>query len=152
MTIRDTTSSTRELGFRVDGVVTPSFKRDSTTGFATCRREAQVVAGLRSFLPNEHARPVVETILTKLSEMEAGLRASETFACCEVVGSSLFFVADGRGRVGVWMMDFGLTCAADVPGGRLRRDAPWERGNHEDGYLTGLVNLQRLWRRVLKEL
>ena len=45
-----------------------------------------------------------------------------------------------------------LTCAADVPGGRLSHDQPWLRGNHEDGYLTGLANLQRLWRRVLKEL
>ena len=98
MTIRDTTSSTRELGFRVDGVVTPSFKK-STNDFATCRAEARVVEGLRSFLPSACPRKVAETILQKLSEMEKSLLSSETFASCEVVGSSLFFVADASGRV-----------------------------------------------------
>ena len=33
----------------------------------------------------------------------------------------------------------------------LRHDAPWVQGNHEDGYLTGVHNLQRLWRQLVEE-
>ena len=36
--------------------------------------------------------------------------------------------------------------------GRLRHDVPWEKGNHEDGYLMGLGNLQRLWPKVVEGL
>jgi len=31
-------------------------------------------------------------------------------------------------------------------------EVAWEVGNHEDGYLTGLANLQRLWREMIATL
>ena len=152
MTIRDATSSTKELGFRVDGVVTPVRRRTPFGDLATCRTDGQVVDALRSFLPASRPRACCETVLRRLGEIESSLRRSELFFQSEVIGSSLLFAADKNGKVGVWLLDFGLTCAAEVPGGRLRHDRPWKLGNHEDGYLTGLTNLQRLWRRVLSEL
>lgn len=151
MTIRDSTSSTKSLGFRVDGVVTPSHKTKPLE-LATVRTEAQVAAALSSFLPPSRRRQTAEAVLARLAEIERCLRASELFATSECIGSSLLFAADAHGHVGIWMLDFGITCDAPVPGGRLRHDVPWEVGNHEDGYLTGLTNLQHVWKQVLDSL
>lgn len=83
--------------------------------------------------------------------------------CHELIGSSLLFIYDHTGRVGVWMIDFGKTsrvwlqdnwqtcictglvvwpCVAhcQVDSVITHRD-PWILGNREDGYLNGLENL-----------
>lgn len=40
----------------------------------------------------------------------------------------------------MWMIDFGKT--TPLPEGQtLRHDIPWQEGNREDGYLSGLNNL-----------
>ena len=40
-----------------------------------------------------------------------------------------------------------------VPQGRrIDHRSAWEVGNHEDGYLIGLANMRRLWRRMMMEL
>ena len=46
------------------------------------------------------------------------------------------------------MIDFNVTTACATP---LRHDCPWELGNREDGYLTGLGNLKRLWGELAEE-
>eukprot|EP00965_Chrysotila_dentata_P193440 6175767-Pleurochrysis_carterae.AAC.1 len=38
------------------------------------------------------------------------------------------------------MIDFGVTVPSES---RLKHDVPWELGNHEDGYLTGLRGCSR---------
>ena len=153
MTLRDATSSTKELGFRVDGVVTPDRKRKPAGDLATCRADSQVIEALRSFLPaGKNQKATAASVLARLDEIEENLRSSEIFFNSEVIGSSLFFVADAKGNTGVWMLDFGLTCPAEVPSGRLRHEVPWKVGNHEDGYLIGLANMRRLWRRMMMEL
>lgn len=44
------------------------------------------------------------------------------------------------GKVGVWLIDFAKTC--EVENGRqLTHRGPWEKGNHEEGFLFGLDNL-----------
>ena len=152
MTTRDTYSSTIQLGFRVDGVVTPTRRRKPEKDLATCRADSQVCDALRSFLPAERPKQAAEAVLKRLGQIEASLRKSELFWKSELIGSSLLFAADGRGKVGVWMLDFGLTKDADVKAGTLRHDVAWKKGNHEDGYLIGLENLQRLWRKVIADL
>jgi len=152
MQLRDGLSSTTSLGFRVDGVITPSSRREAFGDLASVRAEDDVVQALRSFVRvggGPAAADVCRQVLSRLGGLEDALRRSSLFRESELIGSSLLFAADGRGRVGVWMLDFGLTCKA--PTGPLQHDVPWVLGNHEDGYLTGLVNLRRLWQRLLDE-
>lgn len=62
----------------------------------------------------------------------------------QLIGSSLLFIHDTKGRVGVWLIDFGKTVA--LPNGTsIDHKSPWSLGNHEDGYLIGLDNLIKIW-------
>ncbi|ELW49548.1 Inositol-trisphosphate 3-kinase B [Tupaia chinensis] len=57
-----------------------------------------------------------------------------------VIGSSLLFIHDKKEQAKVWMIDFGKT--TPLPEGQtLQHDIPWQEGNREDGYLSGLNNL-----------
>ena len=154
MTIRDALSSTTKLGFRVDAVVTPTSERKAFGDLWKVRSDAEVLDALRGFLPAEckgkERRALVEQLLARLEALETALRASSLFQECEVIGSSLLFAADATGKLGVWMLDFGLT--GPCPAGALKHDTPWVEGNHEDGYLTGVANLRRLWRMSLEKL
>lgn len=58
----------------------------------------------------------------------------------QVIGSSLLFIHDKKEQAKVWMIDFGKT--TPLPEGQtLQHDIPWQEGNREDGYLSGLNNL-----------
>ena len=151
MQLRDGMSSTKALGFRVDGVVTPESRRSAFGDLATVRAEADVVQALRSFVRVGAGLEcsVCQQVLSRLDALEAALLQSTLFWQSELIGSSLLFAADGTGRVGVWMLDFGLTTPSPV--GALRHDEPWALGNHEDGYLLGVRNLRRLWQQLLEE-
>lgn len=65
---------------------------------------------------------------------------SHSPASFQVIGSSLLFIHDKKEQAKVWMIDFGKT--TPLPEGQtLQHDVPWQEGNREDGYLSGLDNL-----------
>jgi len=165
MALRDSRSSTQTLGFRIDAVATPhGHKTADDSELFRVREDDEVLAALRSFLPwvdecaqatatatqgRCHPREIARDILARLLSLEVALRQWGAFRQFEFVGSSLFFLADATGRSDVKMIDFGVT--TPVQNGTLQHDQPWVQGNHEDGYLTGVHNLQRLWRQLVEE-
>jgi 1D-myo-inositol-triphosphate 3-kinase len=56
-----------------------------------------------------------------------------------VVGSSILIIYD-RNHVGAWMIDFAKTLP--LPDSvTVTHRKPWQQGNHEEGWLTGMDNL-----------
>ncbi len=61
---------------------------------------------------------------------------SQVLRLFQLIGSSLLFIHDNT-KANIWLIDFGKTIA--VPEGiSIDHKSPWEAGNHEDGYLTGI--------------
>ena len=60
-----------------------------------------------------------------------------------MIGSSLLFVHDATGKVGIYMIDFGKT--SPIKKDSLKHDIAWKEGNHEDGYLIGVKSLQNIF-------
>jgi len=68
----------------------------------------------------------------------------------QVIGSSLLFIHDSK-KAGIWMIDFGKT--VPLPEGMtLNHNTQWERGNREDGYLTGVDSLLSILTTLIQEL
>ena len=145
-----------QLGFRIDAVVTPhGHKTAFESELFRVREDHEVLATMRWFMPRVaecegrcHPRDLARDILARLHSFEAALRRWDIFEKNEFVGSSLFFIADATGRSDVKMIEFGVKTAYDSG---LTHDQPWEQGNHEDGYLTGVHSLQRLWKQLLED-
>ncbi|XP_024860158.1 inositol-trisphosphate 3-kinase B isoform X2 [Kryptolebias marmoratus] len=133
---RETISSTATLGFRIEGVK----KEDGTVNrdFKKTKTREQVFTAFNDFVKGN--RDILIQYLTRLKEIRATLETSPFFKTHEVIGSSLLFVHDGKGRAKVWMIDFGKT--TPLPDGdELTHRASWVEGNREDGYLFGLDSL-----------
>lgn len=59
--------------------------------------------------------------------------------------------ADAGVRACVWMIDFGKTVR--LPDGLVvTHSSDWVEGNHEDGYLIGLQNLNRMLEELHREI
>lgn len=57
----------------------------------------------------------------------------------QVVGSSILIIYDSQ-HVGAWVIDFAKTLS--LPDGvTVTHRQPWQQGNHEEGWLTGIDNL-----------
>ncbi|XP_076290774.1 inositol 1,4,5-triphosphate kinase 2 isoform X3 [Lasioglossum baleicum] len=136
MVWRETISSTATLGFRVEGIKLAH--GGSSKDFKTTRTREQVTEALRRFVEG-YPHAVAKYIL-RLQAIKATLKASPFFASHEVVGSSLLFVHDAK-NAGIWMIDFAKTLPLPQHLPRIRHDAEWQVGNHEDGYLIGVNNL-----------
>ncbi|XP_023134572.2 inositol-trisphosphate 3-kinase B isoform X2 [Amphiprion ocellaris] len=133
---RETISSTATLGFRIEGVK----KEDGTVNrdFKKTKTREQVTAAFHDFVKGN--KDIVNCYLTRLKEIRDTLEISPFFKTHEVIGSSLLFVHDSKGRAKVWMIDFGKT--TPLPdGNELTHRASWVEGNREDGYLSGLDSL-----------
>ena len=61
-----------------------------------------------------------------------------------MIGSSLLLMFDEEGNTGVWMIDFSKAMRVEQ-GCPLTHTKPWSLGNHEDGYITGLDNLIKVY-------
>ncbi|XP_041814890.1 inositol-trisphosphate 3-kinase B isoform X2 [Chelmon rostratus] len=133
---RETISSTATLGFRIEGVK----KEDGTVNrdFKKTKTREQVTAAFHDFVKGN--KDILNGYLTRLQEIRDTLEISPFFKTHEVIGSSLLFVHDSKGRAKVWMIDFGKT--TPLPDGdELTHRASWVEGNREDGYLFGLDSL-----------
>ncbi|XP_073349375.1 uncharacterized protein itpkb isoform X2 [Pagrus major] len=133
---RETISSTATLGFRIEGVK----KEDGTVNrdFKKTKTREQVTAAFHDFVKGN--KDILNAYLTRLEEIRDTLELSPFFKTHEVIGSSLLFVHDSKGRAKVWMIDFGKT--TPLPEGQeLTHRASWLEGNREDGYLSGLDSL-----------
>ncbi|XP_031178298.1 inositol-trisphosphate 3-kinase B isoform X1 [Sander lucioperca] len=133
---RETISSTATLGFRIEGVK----KEDGTVNrdFKKTKTREQVTEAFHDFVKGN--KDILNGYLSRLKEVRDTLEISPFFKTHEVIGSSLLFVHDSKGRAKVWMIDFGKT--TPLPEGEeLTHRASWQEGNREDGYLSGLDSL-----------
>ncbi|XP_026197184.1 inositol-trisphosphate 3-kinase B isoform X2 [Anabas testudineus] len=133
---RETISSTATLGFRIEGVK----KEDGSVNrdFKKTKTREQVIAAFDDFVKGN--KDILNCYLARLKEIRDSLENSPFFKTHEVIGSSLLFVHDSKGRAKVWMIDFGKT--TPLPEGEeLTHRASWVEGNREDGYLFGLDSL-----------
>ncbi|XP_062415667.1 inositol-trisphosphate 3-kinase B isoform X2 [Pungitius pungitius] len=133
---RETISSTATLGFRIEGVK----KEDGTVNrdFKKTKTRDQVTAAFQDFVKGN--KDILNVYLSRLEEIRDTLEISPFFKTHEVIGSSLLFVHDSKGRAKVWMIDFGKTTPLSE-GDELTHRAPWVEGNREDGYLYGLDSM-----------
>lgn len=60
----------------------------------------------------------------------------------QVVGSSILIIYDSQ-HVGAWVIDFAKTLPLS-DGVSVTHRQPWQQGNHEEGWLTGIDNLIRV--------
>ncbi|XP_026862370.1 inositol-trisphosphate 3-kinase C isoform X2 [Electrophorus electricus] len=132
---RETLSSTATLGFRIEGIK----KSDGScnTNFKKTKHKDEVMQALEDFVDSNIS--ILTSYQKRLKELRCELEKSDFFKTHEVVGSSLLFVHDHKGRAGVWMIDFGKTAPMPSPL-TLDHRSPWVEGNREDGYLWGLDN------------
>ncbi|XP_031294323.2 inositol-trisphosphate 3-kinase B isoform X1 [Camelus dromedarius] len=133
---RETISSTATLGFRIEGIK----KEDGSVNrdFKKTKTREQVTEAFREFTKGN--RNILIAYRDRLKDIRATLEVSPFFKCHEVIGSSLLFIHDKKEQAKVWMIDFGKT--TPLPEGQtLQHDVPWQEGNREDGYLSGLNNL-----------
>uniref|UniRef100_A0A8C5KBH8 Kinase n=1 Tax=Jaculus jaculus TaxID=51337 RepID=A0A8C5KBH8_JACJA len=133
---RETISSTATLGFRIEGIK----KEDGSVNrdFKKTKTREQVTEAFREFTKGN--QNILIAYRDRLKAIRATLEVSPFFKCHEVIGSSLLFIHDKKEQAKVWMIDFGKT--TPLPEGQtLKHDVPWQEGNREDGYLSGLNNL-----------
>lgn len=135
MQFREQRSSSAEQGFRIEAVKLPG--EPPLTDLQNVREPNQVAATVARFLSkNDRAR---RAIATRLREIRDLFERSDFFKKHEIVGSSIFIIYDEE-RAGAWLIDFAKT--RSVPdGAEVTHRAPWEQGNHEEGFLYGLDRL-----------
>ncbi|XP_043931704.1 inositol-trisphosphate 3-kinase B-like [Protopterus annectens] len=144
---RETISSTATLGFRIEGITMES--GTVSKDFKKTKTKQQVIEAFVNFTKNRD--DILIAYLNRLRSIEKALGVSTFFRTHEVVGSSLLFVHDKKGRANIWMIDFGKT--VPVPNEQiLQHDIFWEEGNREDGYLIGLRNLMEAIEDTIKRL
>lgn len=142
MVWRETISSTATLGFRIEGMRLKDGTFDKN--FKTIRDEDQIVKAFMRFVKSHSIRLVY---LNRLYDLRRALLKSKFFATHEMIGSSLLFVHDDS-KASIWLIDFAKTHHLP-PGVNVTHSSKWELGNHEDGYMTGINNLIRIFESII---
>ncbi|ODM99325.1 Inositol-trisphosphate 3-kinase C [Orchesella cincta] len=145
MLFREKQSSSNCQGFRVEGVKIGEngvYKPENqlNVNFKCLRSEPAISDVIRRFFKGNNA--LLQETITRLEYIRTILEQSEFFACHEVIGSSLLFIHDDK-HAGVWMIDFAKTFY--VEGAKLTHRNEWLMGNREDGVLTGVDNIVRVF-------
>lgn len=148
MLFREKQSSSNSLGFRVEGVKIGEngvycSGSQLPVNFKFLRDEAQICDVFTSFCKGKTT--LLSEFLNRLETIRETLEMSEFFMTHEVIGCSLLFIHDDE-HVGVWLIDFAKTFRGE---GRVTHRDEWVMGNREDGVLTGVDNIVRLFRRIM---
>ncbi|XP_043230128.1 inositol-trisphosphate 3-kinase homolog isoform X1 [Amphibalanus amphitrite] len=145
MTYREGQSSSSQLGFRIEGLKMRG--SDPIRDLKRIRAWEEVLYTISVYLGSAD---VARQMLAHLTNIRDKFEASAFFRRHEVIGSSIFLVYDRR-RSGAWMIDFAKT--SRLPDGQtVDHRSPWQLGNREEGYLTGLDNLCKVVQQVERRL
>lgn len=143
MSLRDAASTTKELGWRLQGLKQGKQTKGSKD-FAALRTADSYRPTFRTFFSLASATQR-QTLLQKLSALHNALEASDWFAQYEFIGTSILLAYDLKSpeKAGLWLIDF---ARVDKAPNRLTHTVPWTPGSHEDGFLLGVRNLLTLWK------
>lgn len=136
-------TSSAKLGFRIEG-----YTHYSSDGSKCQTKGSDIKPRTRGEIGNENEfrkffkdkEFLIKKVIKKLRKLEKALCSSEWFWHHELICSSLMIILYAD-KATVHMIDFGKTVCQQQ---RISHDIPWKLGNHEDGYLIGLRNLQRI--------
>lgn len=142
---RESVSSTASLGFRIEGMRL----RDGTIDkdFKTMKEEEKIA---RAFIRYTKTLSTRLKYLHRLYDLKRALMQSRFFSTHELIGSSLLFIHDDA-NASIWLIDFAKTHSLPEKIRVTHRDK-WDLGNHEDGYLTGIENLIRIFESITMPL
>lgn len=143
---RETVSSTASLGFRIEGMRLQDGTVDKN--FKTFKDEELIA---QAFLRYAKSNNIRLKYLNRLYDLRQALTQSKFFSAHELIGSSLLFVhSDITDDANIWLIDFAKTHLLPNNTNVTHRNK-WELGNHEDGFLTGVDNLIRIYESIIKQ-
>jgi len=122
---RDERSSSRSLGFRVEGLIKDG---ETNKDFKSLRTQIEISNLLKSFITNVKIK---KKYLERLQEIETLCLESSFFQRHQLIGTSLLFVNDDKNG-NIWMIDFGKSFKADGENENM------DFSRRENGYLEGL--------------
>jgi len=157
MSSRDAQSTSKKLGFRVDGIVSEQGARIDKKQLDKFTEKDEVLKALPCVLPlrfsheegdniaiNKQRVTLIQQIIEQLEGIKEAMQESLFVKTHEFVGASLLFVVDTN-LARVHLIDLAKTEL--VPDGcTLDHRSQWEMGNHEDGMLFGVDNLLECWK------
>jgi len=127
---RDERSSSRSLGFRVEGIIQNG---NTTNDFKSLKTNDGISNLLKSFITNPKIK---DMYLERLREIERLCVESSFFQRHQLIGTSLLFVNDDNNG-NIWMIDFGKSYKADEEENNVKMDF----SRRENGYFAGLRNI-----------
>lgn len=142
MVWRETVSSTASLSFRIEGMRLKDGTVDKE--FKTIKDEEQIA---EAFIRYAASNKIRLKYLERLRKIRQALTKSKFFLSHELIGSSLLFV-HSETDANIWLIDFAKTHSLPE-NTKVTHKKKWELGNHEDGYLSGVDNIIRIFESII---